>query len=453
MRRFLPITLLLLAFLFIASLYAIFTPDWQAPDEPAHYNYIGQLAEGSFPVIEAGDYNQAYQSLVISSRFDPQYSVEPFEYEDYQPPLYYLVQTPVYLLSGGLLRALRLTSVLIGAGVVLLAYLIGRQMFPDREWLALAGAAFVAFLPQHVAMLAAINNDSLAELIIASILLLLIVMLTRTGDETPPDVSQSRLVSENEPTDIVLFLLGILLGLGFLTKVTVYILVPVIALLFLWYYWGAWRKLVRASLIIFGTAGIIGLVWWLRNLIIYDGFDFLGTAAHNAIVVGQPRTSEWIRDLGFVQTLRTFFQTTFQSFWGQFGWMGVVMPQWIYRLLLLFSILTGLGLVGWAVFKSDYQASRKAIGTIIILLGTFMMSLLVYLAYNVTFVQHQGRYLFSALIPISISVAIAWSLLISPVTNRWPSAAYLLPLLLVILLILLDIIALFRFIVPSLALN
>ena len=76
-----------------------------------------------------------------------------------------------------------------------------------------------------------------------------------------------------------------------------------------------------------------------------------------------------------------------------------------------------------------------------------------YLAYNVTFVQHQGRYLFSALIPISIGVAVAWGLLISPVTERWSSAAYLLPIGLVLSLVTLDIIALFRFIVPSLTLN
>ena len=331
MRRYLPITVLLLVFLIIAGLYAILTPDWQAPDEPAHYNYISQLAEGNFPVIEVGDYDQAYQSLVVSSKFDPQYSVEPFEYEDYQPPLYYLILTPIYLLSGGLLTALRLTSVILGAGVVLLAYLIGRQLFPGRGWLALAAAAFVAFLPQHVAMLASVNNDSLAELIIAAILLLLIVTITKTSKETMPVAAQNRLVTDSGPTDITLILLGILLGFGFLTKVTVYILVPVIALFFLWYYWGAWRKLARAWLIIFGTAGIMGLVWWLRNLYVYGGIDVLGTATHNAIVVGQPRTSEWIRDLGYLQTLRTFTQTTFQSFWGQFGWMGVVMPQWVYR--------------------------------------------------------------------------------------------------------------------------
>ena len=43
------------------------------------------------------------------------------------------------------------------------------------------------------------------------------------------------------------------------------------------------------------------------------------------------------------------------------------------------------------------------------------------LGYNLTFVQHQGRYLFSALVPIGIAVALAWGMLIRPITRRWRS--------------------------------
>ena len=71
MRRFAPLVVLLLVYLVVGGLYAVNTPDWQAPDEPAHYNYVRQLAGGKWPVIEPGDYDQAYQSEVISSRFDP----------------------------------------------------------------------------------------------------------------------------------------------------------------------------------------------------------------------------------------------------------------------------------------------------------------------------------------------------------------------------------------------
>ncbi|MCB0209917.1 MAG: hypothetical protein KDJ52_11330, partial [Anaerolineae bacterium] len=42
-------------------LFATLTPHWQAPDEPAHYNYIRYLAaEKRFPELVAGCYNEAY---------------------------------------------------------------------------------------------------------------------------------------------------------------------------------------------------------------------------------------------------------------------------------------------------------------------------------------------------------------------------------------------------------
>ena len=342
MGRYAPLALLLLAYFFVAGLFAINTPDWQAPDEPAHYNYVRQLADGRLPIIEAGDYDQDYQSLVISSRFDPKYTVDTFQYEDYQPPLYYFLQTPVFWLSGGLLHPMRLLSVVLGAGVVILAYFITRKVLPGRQWLALTAAAFVAFLPQHVAMLAAVNNDSLAELLIAAILLLLVSIAIMKRIEREKPASEAELGStgpQKMPSNWQLLLLGFLLGLGFLTKVTVYIMVPVVGLVLLWIYWGSWRSLLKAALIVFGVAGLIGLTWWVRNLVVYGGFDILGTAAHNAIVIGQPRTIDWIATIGLGGMLRAFAQTTFQSFWGQFGWMGVVMPSWVYGPLLLFTVV------------------------------------------------------------------------------------------------------------------
>lgn len=441
MRRYLPLLLILLAYLLAGTLYAVHTPDWQAPDEPAHYNYIRQLADGRFPVMQSGDYNQAYQEEVIGSEFDSQYSVASFEYEDYQPPLYYLLETPVYLVFKGALRPLRLLSVLLGAGVVALAYLIAQRLFPTQSWLWPTTAAFVAFLPQHVAMLAAVNNDSLAELLVAAILYTLICIPTR-------------------PSNRQLLLLGVLLGLGFLTKATVYLMVPVIGLYLLWMNWRDWRPFFRQAVVVFGTAGLVGLPWWLRNVVVYGGVDILGIGAHNDIVTGQPTTAEWITNYGLGYTLRNLFQTTFQSFWGQFGWMGVVMRPWVYQLLLLFTVLTLIGLVLFfarlrivnrAVSEQRRTPSHNPSARIygVVLAGTFALSLLLFLTYNLTFVQHQGRYLFPGLIPISIAVALAWTTLIEPVRRRWETAVYLLPLGLALALFGLDLLALFRFIIPA----
>jgi 4-amino-4-deoxy-L-arabinose transferase-like glycosyltransferase len=253
-------------------------------------------------------------------------------------------------------------------------------------------------------------------------------------------------------------LLGLMLGLGFLTKATVYILVPLIGIVLLWRYWGQWPMLWRSAILVFGPAALLGLLWWGRNAFVYGGMDILGTAAHNAVVVGQPRTSEWIAERGVGPTIAALARTTFQSFWGQFGWMGVVMPNWVYQPLLLFSLLALVGLL------FAFAANRRSLlrggfdvladvrpPALLILAGTLALSMLLFLGYNVTFVQHQGRYLFPALIPIAIGVAAGWGFWLSPASRRWPKAAYILPIVLCLSLFALDLLALYRFIVPSLS--
>ena len=58
---------------------------------------------------------------------------------------------------------LRLLSVLLGAGVIALVWASARRLFPHRPGRAVIAAGFAAVLPMHVAMMAAVNNDSLTN--------------------------------------------------------------------------------------------------------------------------------------------------------------------------------------------------------------------------------------------------------------------------------------------------
>ena len=147
MQKRWPLLLILACYLLVGILFAAQVPDWQAPDEPAHYNYVRQLANGRLPIIAPGDYDQAYLDEIREARFAPQYSIDDIEYEDWQPPLYYLLLTPIFSLTNGALLPLRLASVLIGAGVIWLAYRIARLLFPEAEWVAWSTAVFVDFIP------------------------------------------------------------------------------------------------------------------------------------------------------------------------------------------------------------------------------------------------------------------------------------------------------------------
>ena len=73
-------------YLLLAAMYAWFTPAWQNPDEPAHYNYIRQLAEsGSLPVLQPGDYDQPYLADIVARNFPPQLSIDGLRYEGHHP--------------------------------------------------------------------------------------------------------------------------------------------------------------------------------------------------------------------------------------------------------------------------------------------------------------------------------------------------------------------------------
>jgi hypothetical protein len=98
--------------------------------------------------------------------------------------------------------------------------------------------------------------------------------------------------------------------------------------------------------------------------------------------------------------------------------------------------------------------TRKLCGadgqTILIVLLMFVLTLGLHIWYNLTFVQHQGRYLFPALIPISVGLAAGLAFWLRPLTNYWPAAGYLLPLGLALTLIPLAWYALFWIIIPLL---
>jgi 4-amino-4-deoxy-L-arabinose transferase-like glycosyltransferase len=385
-------------YLILAAAYAVYTPAWQAPDEPAHYNYVRYLAEEHrFPVLKPGDYPAAYLEEIKGVGFPPEMSIAPIRYEFHQPPLYYLLAAPIYGLWGGALLPLRLLSVVLGALLLPVTYWTVREVVPAAPWLALGTTAFVAFLPMHLAMTAAVNNDSLADLLGALVLLFTVRALKPAGE-----AGDHRLP----------LLLGISTGLALLTKSSLYILLPLvllaIAVRHLWLEEDG--RLLRAGSLYLLPAVLLALPWWLRNATLYGGLDFLGLGRHDAVVVGQLRTAEFLASQGLEALVRDFTLTSFRSFWGQFGWMGVLLDQRLYQAMGVLSLLAVAGLLIWSAGAWRRRASYPrwqwaAVGMLILWAGLTLAS---YVWYNTSFVQHQGRYLFRALLPIGLGVALGW---------------------------------------------
>ncbi len=392
-------------YLALGSLYATLTPPWQAPDEPAHYNYVRHLAEyGSLPVLHFGDYPHAYLEQLKAARFPREMSIAPLCYESWQPPLYYLLAMPVYQLSGGNLIALRMVSVFLGAWLVVVAYWMLRVWFPDRSALALGTAAFVAFVPMHLAISASVNNDVLAELLIS-------LTAWRT------------LVCASRPERCLGWrwqaFTGILLGLGLLSKLTFYYVALPLFALGLWWQHRNVIAIIRHHFVTFGIALLLVIPWYLRNLAIYGWPDLLGKLHHDVVVVGQLRTVDFLAQVGWTAYLENFVVSTFQSFWGQFGWMAVPMDARTYLLLGVLSALAALGgvVVLWNRPRWQHEATRVAF-----LAAWLALTVIGYIYYNTTFVQFQGRYLFPGLVPLGLFIVTGWRTVL---TRRWalPGAA------------------------------
>ncbi|MBZ0280899.1 MAG: DUF2142 domain-containing protein [Anaerolineae bacterium] len=401
----------LIAYLIVGGLFAVYTPAWQAPDEPAHYNYTAQVAQnGCCPTIEPGDWDSPYLEALKASHFAPEQlsNLSAVQYEDHQPPLYYLIQAGVFRLTNGSLVALRLVSVLMGAGIVLCAYAIGRLVLPEHPRVALATAALVAFLPQHVAILASVNNDALGNLLIAVTMLATFAYL--------------------KGRDVKIWQLGVLVGLGLLTKVsTLFLLGLVPVAIGLKYFTPSQpppytgeeqeqrrrailqqgvKPALRALVVFAIPALVLGGVWWARSISVYGFPDVFGLRQHDLVVADQARTADLIAQVGWGQYLSTAVQTTFNSFWGQFGWMGVPMPGWIYTVLLglLLTCLTGYLLPRNGEIAAINTGSRRNLWMVMALWG--ILAVLAYIYYNTSFLQLQGRYMFTGLIPFALGLAL-----------------------------------------------
>jgi hypothetical protein len=380
-------------FLALALAYARATPAWQAPDEPAHYNYVAYLATtGQLPILQPGDYPDGKVPIGPEVRLS---DISAFRYEAHQPPLFYALEAVVFKLHPSVF-ALRALSLLLGAALLPVAFLCARVALPAKPWLWLAVAAFAGFVPMHLFVAGSVENDSLADLVLSLVLLAYLA---------------------SWPSAI----LGLLLGLAALTKVTIYLPAILLGLATLLLVRkipspaaagegegeGAQlqarlgRLLLGAALAASVAAAVSGW-WFIRNGLIYGWADVFVQNRQAQVAGSQTQTGA----LGAAQ-LWNFIAAGFHSFWGQFGWMSIPLPERDYRVLIAF---TGVCAAGWVVFACRRLSSLtlpspaaagegwRSLGFGLTWAGTAGGLLI----YNLKFVQPQGRYLFPALVPIGV---------------------------------------------------
>jgi hypothetical protein len=165
------------AYLALALAYLLIVVPFDSPDENSHYEYALRLASlGRTPTIDDRD-PELFASVrdemlargtgLMLPRPDGRRELG-FNLElGRQPPTYYLPAAAISGLlpadHGARLRRMRLTSLVLGLGVVACAMAAGRLLTPHDRFARWALPAIVAFTPGFLFMSASFNNDALAN--------------------------------------------------------------------------------------------------------------------------------------------------------------------------------------------------------------------------------------------------------------------------------------------------
>ena len=331
---------ILAAFVLLASGYAYVTPTLEAPDEVYHYDYIRSLVNtGRPPVLEEGGGRgfghhaplyYAYGALISfwagendleewPQRHNPYFGYRFGDVGRDNKNLYLHPDDDTFGQSDTWLgiRVVRWASVILGAVTVWVVYRVGRELFPDRPEMALGAAGLAAFIPEFLFISGAVNDDNGATLW-GALALWAMMRILREG-----------------PTPRRCVGLGLALGLGWLSKLTVVSLVLTAGLALLVACRRSWRDFLRWGLIVFGVAALLIVPWLVRQTILYG--DPTGTA-REMTEWGLRERPVTLANLGpDLYWLRT-------SFWGRLGYNQIPLSAWIYTLLDIVSLLALLGL-------------------------------------------------------------------------------------------------------------
>lgn len=371
------VLLVYLAALVPALAMAVLQPVWSRVDESQHADVLAQYAAGNAPVegvttlrpeiVAVDNATGVYRWYPPGAgprpaETNPQAFTPPpsdaspqarkawtarhlwgFSYEAMQPPLYYLLAEPAWMMGGrfggtfGAIYAARLFSALVAAALAPLVYLLALAIRPGGARVALVAAALAAYLPGYVLNATQITNDGLAAVLGAAVALVA-VKGARDGWSTSLAAG-----------------CGVLLGAAASTKLTAVGLVPLVAAAFLWPGGQPLRRRLVAGAVAAAVAAIVVAPWVLFNLHVYGqpvparaARDLLGSvfAAPSPkpgylVASAKNAVSEFVAGEPFGVVPFTAQLLSLSAAWGVLVALGLVLIRRRLRLELL--LLLGLG--------------------------------------------------------------------------------------------------------------
>lgn len=362
-------------------LWNIFTPIFEAADESTYYQHVYFLAHErrlpnlNFPPAQAGVMSypptyylplipillifnapSIYDPLSIQLRADHRAGLRQsifnfFEHSVAESKLQWNNQQwAVHLM--------RLVANVWGLGTVVLVYLTAKDFFGDKNRAILA-AMFVGFNP----MFAHVNST-------ISVVNLLILLAS---------LAWYWLIKWKQLTLKKSLVLGLVIGLATITKVTGLLLLPIV--LFKWRHELKWLGVMVIGF------GLTSGWWFIRNFILYGSL-----LASDKVIATTGTRALMMQQIGPINYWLGFFTSQWATFWTGYGWSTVYFPKIILGILLIFVTMTG-----WKAIKSK----RRGLS---FLMGTVLFWLVMLMAAHTRFPTFHAKDLYPMIVPISLIV-------------------------------------------------
>ncbi len=412
--------LLPLTFFGVGLLYLYSAPHFEASDSDEHAGVIKWIAETGTLPVQSPDHDHLHAQ------------------EASQPPLYYLLMSLVWSaldtsdfddffqpnalvymgaperlgnrnvifyrqpyppdLRGSSLALYLIRLLTLGMATVSVAaiYQSARTMMPGNPGFALLATALTAFNPMFLFISTSVSNDVLVTAF-ASLACWLTLRTLRDGFETRRSL-----------------LLGLLIALAALSKLSGLALAPAVALAGLWL---LFQRGDRRGFIIFIFAIALWCLlltgwWFLRNLSLYGELSGTGAMLDH---FGK-------RDASLPRLLLEEFEGLRISYWGLFGAFSILTHRLHY---LLMDALSLAGCLGLAVFLAKHRHDRfklAALGFLAVYLAVGG-AMLMWWSQQVT--ASTGRLLFPYVTSISLLLALGLiALRIPPLLVALPMLAF-----------------------------
>ena len=401
---------ILLFYIIFGIGYMTATPIFEANDEIWHFGYLQHLREtGSLPQQELdgsetiyaqhGSQPPLYYGLMalLTSPFpiddaDAYRRLNPHAAVN-QPDSFGNKNLVIHDESRSMLAGTGLVILMIrgfglalGAGTIVMVHKISEYIAPQRPTVAVVAAAITAFNPMFVFVSASVNNDSLAMILNAALVLLML--------RTLRDSFQLRYT----------LAIGLLFGLTGITKLTALVLWPVLIGLGIFVYY---RTKDRRGLLLFLFSlllfwGLIAAWWHIRNLQLYSEPFGMMTMAN---IAGR-------RGAAFNPiNLFAEYQQFRMSYWGLFGALNIQISAIFYILLdlmTLFSVIGCLLLVLQLLAIRDFAYARYELRQLLLLLSILALLWIGVLYWSALTQTSQGRILFPLIAVISPIIAVGF---------------------------------------------